>query len=96
MLAQCEWVQVTTAFAVDPSTNRFGGAIDLAQTQMSRDPLLLWSLVAALGLMVTPVLAANLFADGARDAFDRRLRNFRPKWREAVASRKGRATSGRA
>ena len=50
MLAQCECVQVTTAFGVDPSTNRFGGAIYLARTEMSRDPLLWWSFVAAPGL----------------------------------------------
>jgi peptide/nickel transport system permease protein len=29
--------------------------------------------------MVTVVLAANLFADGVRDAFDPRARSFRPR-----------------
>jgi len=29
--------------------------------------------------MVTLVLAANLFADGVRDAFDPRARSFRPR-----------------
>ena len=36
-----------------------------------------WTLLAAFGFMVTLVLAANLFADGVRDAFDPRLRRDR-------------------
>ena len=51
---------------------------------MSRDPLVWWSFAAAFGFMVTLVLAANLFADGVRDAFDPRSRVFRPR-RIAVA-----------
>ncbi len=39
---------------------------------MSRDPVVWWSFVAAFGFMVSLVLAANLFADGVRDAFDPR------------------------
>ncbi len=70
---------------VDPSMNSFGGMINLARTEMSRDPLVWWSFAAAFGFMVVLVLAANLFADGVRDAFDPRARNFRPKWRKAVA-----------
>jgi peptide/nickel transport system permease protein len=69
---------------VDPSMNSFGGMINLARTEMSRDPLVWWSFAAAFGFMVTLVLAANLFADGVRDAFDPRSRAFRPKWRKAV------------
>ena len=70
---------------VDPSMNSFGGMINLARTEMSRDPLVWWSFAAAFGFMVTLVLAANLFADGVRDAFDPRSRSFRPKWRRAAA-----------
>lgn len=70
---------------VDPSMNSFGGMINLARTEMSRDPLVWWSFAAAFGFMVTLVLAANLFADGVRDAFDPRSRSFRPKWRKAAA-----------
>jgi peptide/nickel transport system permease protein len=33
-----------------------------------------WSFASAFGFMVTLVLAANLFADGVRDAFDPRAR----------------------
>jgi peptide/nickel transport system permease protein len=71
---------------VDPSMNSFGGMINLARTEMSRDPLVWWSFAAAFGFMVTLVLAANLFADGVRDAFDPRARSQRPRLRsKAVA-----------
>ncbi|WP_418320917.1 ABC transporter permease [Piscinibacter sakaiensis] len=64
---------------VDPSMNSFGGMINLARNEMSRDPVVWWSFAAAFGFMVTLVLAANLFADGVRDAFDPRARSFRPR-----------------
>ena len=62
---------------VDPSMNSFGGMINLARNEMSRDPVVWWSFAAAFGFMVALVLAANLFADGVRDAFDPRARVFR-------------------
>jgi peptide/nickel transport system permease protein len=71
---------------VDPSMNSFGGMINLARTEMSRDPLVWWSFAAAFGFMVTLVLAANLFADGVRDAFDPRARSFRPRLRKSVVA----------
>jgi peptide/nickel transport system permease protein len=64
---------------VDPSMNSFGGMINLARTEMSRDPVVWWSFASAFGFMLTLVLAANLFADGVRDAFDPRARAFRPR-----------------
>ena len=64
---------------VDPSMNSFGGMINLARNEMSRDPLVWWSFASAFGFMVTLVLAANLFADGVRDAFDPRARVQRPR-----------------
>ena len=64
---------------VDPSMNSFGGMINLARSEMSRDDVVWWSFAAAFGFMVTLVLAANLFADGVRDAFDPRSRSFRPR-----------------
>jgi len=73
---------------VDPSMNSFGGMINLARNEMSRDPVVWWSFAAAFGFMVTVVLAANLFADGVRDAFDPRARAFRAR-RRPVALRKG-------
>ncbi|MEO7852250.1 MAG: ABC transporter permease [Rubrivivax sp.] len=64
---------------VDPSMNSFGGMINLARNEMSRDPVVWWSFASAFGFMVTLVLAANLFADGVRDAFDPRTRVFKPR-----------------
>ncbi|MES2092163.1 MAG: ABC transporter permease [Pseudomonadota bacterium] len=63
---------------VDPSMNSFGGMINQARGEMSRDPLVWWSFAAAFVFMVAIVLAANLFADAVRDAFDPRARVHRP------------------
>lgn len=68
---------------VDPSMSSFGGMINLARSEMSRDPVVWWSFAAAFGFMVTLVLAANLFADGVQDAFDPRARTFRPRLKPA-------------
>ena len=64
---------------VDPAMHSFGGMINLARSEMSRDPVVWWSFASAFGFMVTLVLAANLFADGVRDAFDPRTRAMRPR-----------------
>ncbi len=64
---------------VDPSMNSFGGMINLARLEMSENPVVWWSFAAAFGFMVMLVLAANLFADGVRDAFDPRARVFRAR-----------------
>ncbi len=72
---------------VDPSMNSFGGMINFARNEMSRDPVVWWPFAAAFGFMVTLVLAANLFADGVRDAFDPRGKTYRPR---AFAVRKPR------
>jgi peptide/nickel transport system permease protein len=71
---------------VDPSMNSFGGMINLARSEMSRDPVVWWSFASAFGFMVALVLAANLFADGVQVAFDPRARSFRPR----LARRRGR------
>jgi len=64
---------------VDPSTNSFGSMINLARSEMARDPLVWWNLATAFFFMLALVLAANLFADGVREAFDPRSRAFRPR-----------------
>lgn len=64
---------------VDPTTHSFGGMINLARVEMSREPVVWWSFAAAFGFMVSLVLAANLFADGVRDAFDPKSRASRPR-----------------
>jgi len=58
---------------VDPSMSSFGSMINAARLEMSRDPMVWWSLAAAFFFMLALVLAANLFADAVRDAFDPRL-----------------------
>ncbi len=58
---------------VDPTTNSFGNMINAARLEMGRDPMVWWSLASAFGFMLLLVLAANLFADAVRDAFDPRL-----------------------
>jgi len=74
-----EAVLTYVGVGVDPSLNSFGGMINLARSEMSGDPLVWWSFIAAFGFMLALVLAANLFADGVRDAFDPRARAFRPQ-----------------
>jgi peptide/nickel transport system permease protein len=74
-----EAVLTYVGVGVDPSTSSFGGMINLARTEMSRDPVVWWSFIAAFTFMVALVLAANLFADGVRDAFDPRARALRPR-----------------
>ena len=58
---------------VDPSMISFGTMINAARQEMGRDPMVWWSLASAFGFMLVLVLAANLFADAVRDAFDPRL-----------------------
>ena len=64
---------------VDPTMTSFGSMINAARLEMSREPMVWWSLAAAFFFMFTLVLAANLFADAVRDAFDPRLVVKRPR-----------------
>lgn len=57
---------------VDPTTYSWGNMINGARLEMAREPAVWWSLAAAFLFMFTLVLAANLFADTVRDAFDPR------------------------
>ena len=62
---------------VDPTMNSWGNMINSARLELARDPIVWWSLAAAFVFMFTLVLAANLFADVVRDAFDPRLASAR-------------------
>jgi peptide/nickel transport system permease protein len=75
---------------VDPSMQSFGGMINQARVEMSRDPVVWWSFAAAFVFMVAIVLAANLLADAVRDAFDPRARVHRP-WRALALQRRSHA-----
>jgi peptide/nickel transport system permease protein len=59
---------------VDPTMNSWGNMINAARMEMARDPIVWWRLGGAFVFMLVLVLAANLFADVVRDAFDPRLR----------------------
>lgn len=59
---------------VDPTMNSWGNMINGARLEMARDPIVWWRLGGAFVFMLVLVLAANLFADVVRDAFDPRLR----------------------
>jgi peptide/nickel transport system permease protein len=81
-----EAVLTYVGVGVDPGLNSFGGMINLARSEMSHDPLVWWSFATAFGFMLALVLAANLFADGVRDAFDPRARAFRPRRAATLAN----------
>ena len=72
-LVLAEAVLSYVGVGVDPSTISFGTMINAARMEMGRDPMVWWALAAAFGFMLVLVLAANLFADAVRDAFDPRL-----------------------
>jgi len=71
-LVLAEAVLSYVGVGVDPSTNSWGNMINGARLEMAREPLVWWSLVAAFSFMFILVLAANLFSDAVRDAFDPR------------------------
>jgi peptide/nickel transport system permease protein len=71
-LVLAEAVLSYVGIGVDPSTVSFGSMINAARAELAREPVIWWSLAAAFGFMLTLVLAANLFADAVRDAFDPR------------------------
>ena len=70
-----EAVRSYVNIGVDPSTKSWGNMINSDRLEMARDPIVWWSLDASLVFMFTLVLAANLFSDVVRDAFDPRLRS---------------------
>ncbi|WP_144077606.1 ABC transporter permease, partial [Solemya velum gill symbiont] len=61
---------------VDPTTQSWGNMINSARLEMAREPVVWWSLSAALIFMFTLVLSANLLSDRVRDAFDPKLRGI--------------------
>ena len=73
-LVLAEAVLSYVGVGVDPTTMSWGNMINRARLEMAREPVVWWSLLAAFTFMFTLVLAANLFSDAVRDAFDPRLR----------------------
>ncbi len=72
-LVLAEAVLTYIDIGVDPSTESWGNLINGARLELAREPVIWWSLASALGGMFGLVLAANVFADTVRDAFDPRL-----------------------
>lgn len=72
-LVLAEAVLSYVGVGVDPSMISFGTMINGARLEMGREPMVWWALAAAFAFMLTLVLAANLFADAVRDAFDPRM-----------------------
>ena len=72
-LVLAEAVLSYVGVGVDPSMISFGTMINAARLEMSREPIVWWSLAAAFVFMFALVLSANLFADAVRDAFDPRV-----------------------
>jgi len=73
-LVLAEAVLSYVGVGVDPTMFSWGNMINSARLEMAREPMVWWSLLAAFVFMFVLVLAANLFADAVRDAFDPRLR----------------------
>ncbi len=73
-LVLAEAVLSYVGVGVDPSMHSWGNMINSARLEMAREPMVWWSLAAAFVFMFIMVLAANLFADVVRDAFDPRIR----------------------
>ncbi|MDP2647433.1 MAG: ABC transporter permease [Desulfobacterales bacterium] len=73
-LVLAEAVLSYVGVGVDPVMNSWGNMINAARLEMAREPMVWWSLTAAFIFMFILVLAANVFADAVRDAFDPRLR----------------------
>ncbi|OYW39896.1 MAG: peptide ABC transporter permease [Hydrogenophilales bacterium 12-61-10] len=71
-LVLAEAVLSYVGVGVDPSMHSWGNMINGARLELAREPAVWWQLGAAFTFMFTLVLAANLFADGVRDAFDPR------------------------
>lgn len=76
-LVLAEAVLSYVGVGVDPTMISWGNMINSARLEMARDPVVWWSLTAAFISMFILVLAANLFADVVRDAFDPRMQASR-------------------
>ena len=86
-LVLAEAVLSYVGVGVDPSMISFGTMINAARLEMGREPMVWWSLASAFVFMLALVLAANLFADAVRDAFDPRVRvgSVQPRLEKAAA-----------
>ena len=73
-LVLAEAVLSYVGVGVDPTTISWGNMINSARLELAREPVVWWPLCSAFLFMFVLVLAANLFADVVREAFDPRGR----------------------
>lgn len=71
-LVLAEAVLSYVGVGVDPAMASWGNMINGARLELAREPIVWWQLAAAFLFMFALVLAANLFADSVRAAFDPR------------------------
>ncbi|MDR2508277.1 MAG: ABC transporter permease [Candidatus Accumulibacter sp.] len=69
-LVLAEAVLSYIGIGVDPAMTSFGTMINNARMELARAPVVWWSLASSFVFMFALVLAANLFADAVRDAFN--------------------------
>jgi len=69
-LVLAEAVLSYVGIGVDSSMNSWGNMINQARLELSREPVVWWSLMGAFSFMFLLVLCANLLADTLRDIFD--------------------------
>ncbi len=74
-LVLAEAVLSYVGVGVDPTSFSWGNMINSARLDLAREPVVWWPLFSAFLFMFVLVLAANIFADTVRDAFDPRLRD---------------------
>ena len=69
-LVLAEAVLSYVGVGVDPATYSWGMMINSARLEMSREPIIWWSLLTAFGMMFLLVLSANIFSDHVRELLD--------------------------
>lgn len=76
-LVLAEAVLSYIGIGIDPGMYSWGNMINAARLELAREPAIWWSLSAAFVFLFVLVLAANVFSDAVRDAFDPRMRDGR-------------------
>lgn len=73
-LVLAEAVLSYLGIGVGPEMGSWGNMINTARLELSREPVVWWSLLGAFVFMFGLVLPANIFGDAVRDALEPRLR----------------------
>jgi peptide/nickel transport system permease protein len=73
-LVLAEAVLSYIGIGVGPEMGSWGNMINTARLELSREPVVWWSLLGAFLFMFGLVLPANIFGDAIRDALEPRLR----------------------